>query len=177
MRSIAITLAATAIALLPILSTAQSATKERIQTLEVQAAHLLSRAQAYQATVSQATANLPRAKDGSIDSLQWLDSRDLNRKAASEIYADADNLRREAALALAEGRSSLGFFSVQQGETIALGSRIFAAVQVVDCVEFTTRVIAQNQSLPEALAFAKTVTDGCKKLVATLRGESPTSKK
>lgn len=177
MRSIVITLAAAAIALFPSLSSAQIGIKERIQMLEVQAAHLLSRAQSYQTAVSHASANLPRAKDGSIDSLQWIEIRDLNRKAAADIYADADNLRREASLALAEGRSSLGFFTVQQGETVSLGARVFAAVQVVDCVEFTTHVIAQNQSLQEALAFAKTVSEGCKKLVATLRGESHSSKK
>ena len=157
---------------------AQSDLRERVHRFEVEAAHLLSQSQAFQATVSQATANLPKTKDGSVDSLQWIDIRDLNRKTAATIYIAAEDLRKEAAATLMEGRSSTpGFFSIQQGEAVSLGTRIFAVVQVVDCVEFVTHVVSENQSLPEAAAFAKTVSDGCKKFVAALRGEAPSSRR
>lgn len=152
-------------------ATAAEDLAQRVDLLEAKAAHLSSKDNSFRSLVSQGIENLDRKKSGYVDGLQLIEVQKLNRKAAAEIVADSESLRIEAVQLLQAARNTLGFHSVQQGETAALGDRVFAIIQLTRCVEFETELVSQNQYVPEALSLALSVAEGCKRVLSVIRNE------
>jgi hypothetical protein len=103
--------------------------------------------------------------------LNFLEIRKLNNSAAKKIMDEADVLHSEAVAFVAMARSSPFFVARESGESATIADRVFATLQQISCVRFSTELISNNQDLPAAISLAETVAKDCDNVVRLVRKE------